>query len=101
MKSLASAIFSRASCFLRRILSYLNILITEKASEIWIVNGRPSGMATTTNTTKRFTFSGRLLNNLPATLCFSEALTDELEVVLATTPIVIKITKMMKQAMRL
>jgi hypothetical protein len=62
MNSYISAIFSRASCFLSKILSELYILMTEKASEIWIVSGRPSGIATTTNTTNKLMLYGKSLN---------------------------------------
>lgn len=36
--------------------------MTEKASEIWIVSGRPSGIATTTNTTNKLMLYGKSLN---------------------------------------
>jgi len=54
----------------------LNILITENASEIWMVSGRPSGIATTTRTTKRLKFFGRDSNNLPAGVVISSVALD-------------------------
>jgi hypothetical protein len=63
MTSSISPIFSGASNFLTRILSYLYILITLKASEIPTVKGRPSGIATTIKTTIRLMVLGSPAKN--------------------------------------
>lgn len=83
-----------------KILSLLYILITEKASEIWIVNGRPSGMATTTNTTNKLMFNGNSSNIIPAV---EESSFDPSSIyVVATMKVItIKITKITMQTIRL
>jgi hypothetical protein len=53
-----SPIISGAYRFYTRILSLLYILMTLNANEIPIVNGRPSGIATTTNTTIKLIIFG-------------------------------------------